>query len=72
MPTDVLSTPPTLHGDGVTDDTDAMQWYLDRDLEPPRPAASWKLDHARLRVPKGVGFGSMEGDSYVSRSAPSE
>lgn len=28
-------TPPLLHGDGVTDDTDAVQWYLDRRLPLP-------------------------------------
>ena len=30
-------TPPLLHGDGVTDDTDAVQWYVDRELDWPAP-----------------------------------
>ena len=28
---------PPLHGDGVTDDTNAYQWYLDHDRAPPTP-----------------------------------
>lgn len=47
--------PPYLHGDGVTDDTDAVQWYLDRDLDWPEPPAgkTYRVRLEDLRFPDG-------------------
>jgi len=53
-------TPPRLHGDGVTDDTDAVQWYMDRQLElpeaPPGPGYSVRLHDLRQFAGGYVGF----------------
>lgn len=44
--------PPMLHGDGLTDDTDAVQWYIDHDMPLPK-GARYAADVRRLR---GSGF----------------
>lgn len=46
--------PPVLVGDGVTDDTDAYQWYLDHDRAV--PFGTYRLDLTRLRLPLGTGL----------------
>lgn len=50
--------PPQLHGDGATDDTSAVQWYLDHCMKlPPLPEGmSYWVRLSALRFPPG-GFG---------------
>jgi hypothetical protein len=51
-------TPPAIVADGVTDDTDAMNWYFDRGLSLPvlREGASYGFRLAHLRLPPGTGY----------------
>ena len=64
-------TPPQLHGDGVTDDTDAVQWYLDRQMTIPRmPGPGFKVDPARIRKPVSCGLAAIVGEGYFASAAP--
>lgn len=56
--------PPVLHGDGVTDDTNAVQWYLDRDIPfPPlmNGQAGYLVRWSALRYPSGRTLGYFFG-----------
>lgn len=50
-----LNLPRRLHGDGVTDDTEAIQWYLDRGLNWPEPSEgkTYRVRLEALRFPDG-------------------
>lgn len=58
MQNQATQTPPQLVGDGVTDETDAVQWYVDHAV--PIPAAplgkSYLIDPTRLQLPVGMGL----------------
>lgn len=63
--------PPVLHGDGVTDDTDAVQWYLDRDLPlPPAPEGGcYLVNPSSLRFEGGFLAGSTSLTSSPRKTA---
>ena len=62
-------TPPKLYGDGVHDDTDAVQWYLDRGLECRREGASYRVDLTRLRFPPGMALVRLPASSKDASEA---
>jgi hypothetical protein len=64
----VLETPPRLHGDGVHDDTDAVNWYAAHGLPLPL-GGRYVADPARLRLPQGIGLVAL-GDGYEVSPAP--
>ena len=53
--------PPLLHGDGVADDTEAVQWYLDHHVALPIAVVGYRVEMARSRVPDGVALASGRG-----------
>ena len=57
------ATPPRLYGDGVTDDTDSVQWYIDRELQLPE-GQEYAVDLYRIR---GAGF--FLGSNLAPRAA---
>jgi len=65
-------TPPVLHGDGVTDDTDAVQWYLDRGLEIRCDGPGYKVDFSRLRIPPGMALARQPACEQASRTSDTE
>ena len=64
----VTETPPRLHGDGVRDDTAAVQWYLDRDMDLPRSTRGYRV--GPLSLPPGVGVAMVMGDGWEVGAAP--
>ena len=48
-------TPPLLHGDGVTDDTEAIQWHLDHDVPFPLDR-KYRVDLSRLHLHGPLGL----------------
>jgi hypothetical protein len=60
LPLNSPELPPLLHGDGVADDTEAVQWYLDHgyDLPSPPEGGSYSVWLDVLRFP-------LNGGGYV-------
>ena len=50
----VTETPPVLHGDGVTDDTASIQWYIDHMMPLPITPRGYAFRAEALRLPDGA------------------
>jgi hypothetical protein len=51
-------TPPFLHGEGVTDDTAAVAWYIEHNLQLPAGGRYFVNGHELARLlPAGIGYG---------------
>lgn len=64
-----MTDAPKLYGDGVHDDTDAVQWYLDHRLEYRRDGASYRVDLSRLRFPPGMALVGLPASEEASRTS---
>ena len=62
-------TPPLLHGDGVTDDTEAVQWYLANQVPLPPSEKGYVTVLSKLAVPNGTGL-AKTGGGYSASSSP--
>lgn len=67
----VRETPPVLYGDGVTDDTDAYQWYLDHGapIPPPQNGGAYLVRLAVVRELSGGYSGIRPGQRGVAFTA---
>lgn len=59
-------TPPALHGDSVTDDTAAVEWYFERglDLPEPREGMGYSVHGSGVHVPTR-GRPGHDGAKYI-------
>lgn len=64
-----MTDAPELYGDGIHDDTDAVQWYLDRRLECRCSGTGYRVDLTRLRFPPGMALVRLPASEEASRTS---